>query len=216
MRIVLFGPPGAGKGTQAEKLTAYGLPHIATGDIFRAAVTEGTSLGREAKKYMDSGELVPDEIVEGIVFERLSMPDAASGFILDGFPRSVHQAEALDGFLEERGVRLDIVLNFVVEAETILKRLTGRRTCSVCGIIYNIHSNLPPNNTCKCGGELIERDDDKEETVLKRIEVYWRETEPLISYYRSRGLLADIDGSLEPEDVFGEVEKTLKLRLKEF
>lgn len=214
MNIVLLGPPGAGKGTQAERLSKeYSWPQIATGDIFRAAVSEGTPLGLEAKKYMDSGALVPDEIVEGIVFERLSKDDAKDGFILDGFPRSIHQAKALDEYLSEQGKALDIVLNLQVDAQEILERLTSRWICSMCGKIYNLKVNLP-SRLCECGGEFRKRDDDTEETVKKRLEVYAKQTEPLISYYRKKGILVSVDGSASREDVFKQMVELIESQRK--
>lgn len=213
MNLVLLGPPGAGKGTQAERLIArYGLVHIATGDMFRVAVSNGTPMGLEAKKYMDAGELVPDEVVEGIVEERLAADDVRDGFMLDGFPRNTHQAAALDRMLADTDRSLDIVLNMVVDPELLVKRLTGRRMCRDCG--GNYHVVFMPSEAgdkCgACGGELYQRDDDNEETVRNRLEVYSSQTEPVIDYYRPSGKLADIDGTASPDEVFEQIEKAVE------
>lgn len=213
MRIILLGPPGAGKGTQAEKLVKkYNLTHISTGDMFRAAIKEGTELGMKAKEYMDKGELVPDEIVVGIVKERLLQPDCENGFLLDGFPRTVAQAQALGDALDGMGVAIDLVLNVDVEQEELLSRLTGRRVCKTCGSTYHIRFNPPTvRNVCdKCGGELYQRADDTVETVKQRLEVYRNQTAPLIDYYSGTGLLVTVNGARDIEDVFKEIVAVLE------
>jgi len=208
VRVVLLGPPGAGKGTQAEKLVKkYNFPHISTGDIFRAAIKNGTELGTKAKEYMDKGELVPDEVVVGIVRERLVQDDCGEGFLLDGFPRTVAQAEALDDALEAMGVNLPGVVNVDVQQDELLARLTGRRVCRGCSGTYHIKFNPPTvRNVCdKCGGELYQRADDTIETVKQRLDVYRNQTSPLIAYYDQKGLLLTVDGSREIEDVFKDI-----------
>ncbi len=206
MRIVFMGPPGAGKGTQAEKLIEeLDIPHIATGDIFRQAVSQGTELGQKAKSYMDAGQLVPDEVVIGIVEERLSQPDCQDGFLLDGFPRTVKQAEALDEVLKDNP--LDKVLYIDVDFEELVERLAGRRICRKCGRSYHVKFN-PPQVRGVCdvdGGELYQRDDDTEETARERLEVYLESTRPLVDYYEKKGLLNRINGSQPPEAVFNEI-----------
>jgi len=203
MRVILLGPPGAGKGTQATSIAeAIGIPHISTGDMFRAALKQGTPLGLEAKKYMDTGELVPDDIVVAMVRERIEQPDCASGFILDGFPRTIVQAEKLDEALAEAGLNIDLVLNLVCSAKTVVTRLTGRRVCRQCGAIYHVE-NMPPkqHGLCDaCGGELYLRDDDRADTILNRLDVYKQSTEGLIDYYRRQGLLKDINADAPRED----------------
>jgi adenylate kinase len=197
MKLILLGPPGAGKGTQAKMLTErFNIPQIATGDILRGAVQGGTALGLEAKRYMDAGALVPDEVVIGIVRERLQANDCANGFILDGFPRTVAQADALQASLESLKQRLDRVISLTVDADALVERLTGRRTCRNCGRGYHISFDPPRNaQLCDaCGGELYQRDDDREETIRKRLSVYDQQTSPLIAYYRTAGLLAQLDG----------------------
>lgn len=205
VRIILLGPPGAGKGTQAAKLVEkYGVPHISTGDIFRENIKNGTALGKKAQEYMNRGELVPDEVVVEIATDRLTKPDCANGFLLDGFPRTVFQAEKLDEFLSSRGEKLDRVINIEAGAEELIKRLTGRRVCKQCGAGYHI-VNIPPEKEgiCDvCGGELIQRDDDKEETVRNRISVYEAQTMPLIDYYKKADLLFSVDGTLPLNEVF--------------
>lgn len=212
MFVIFLGAPGAGKGTQASVLAQNkGIPHISTGDMFREAVSNGTPLGLKAKEYMDRGELVPDEIVIGIVKERLSAPDCAEGCILDGFPRTVAQAEALDRALEEMGKKLDYVINIKVSEEEIIRRLTGRRTCKRCGAVYHMVYNPPAKEgVCdRCGGELYQRDDDSEETVRNRLKVYQEKTAPLIDYYSKTGKLVDVDGEKPVEEVTAQIERLL-------
>ncbi|HEY8342026.1 MAG TPA: adenylate kinase [Calditerricola sp.] len=213
MNIVFMGLPGAGKGTQAERIVAtFGIPHISTGDMFRQAVREGTPLGLKAKEYMDKGLLVPDEVTVGIVRERLSQGDCAKGFLLDGFPRTVPQAEALDATLAELGRRLDHVIYLDVRKETLLARLTGRRICRQCGATYHVVFNPPrQEGVCdKCGGELYQRDDDKEETVATRLEVNLAQTEPLLAYYDEKSLLRRVNGEQEIDAVFADIARILR------
>jgi adenylate kinase len=208
MRLVFLGAPGAGKGTQAKRLVEkYGIPQISTGDLLRAAVSAGTALGKEAKSYMDRGELVPDSVVLGMVKERLSQDDCKKGFILDGFPRNVAQAEALDKMLAEMNMPLDIALNLDVPFDDLMKRLTGRRTCKSCGQMYNVYySPSKVEGKCdKCGGELFQRDDDKEETIRKRLEVYKAQTEPLIDYYSKKGILKSVSGTGSIDEIFNSI-----------
>ncbi len=200
MKLILLGPPGAGKGTQAKMLMdRFGIPQISTGDILRAAVKEGTPMGVKAKSFMDAGGLVPDEVVVGIVRERLQKADCAEGFILDGFPRTVPQADALKESLVELGKDLDAVISLEVDAEALVERLTGRRTCRDCGRGFHVKFD-PPSADGKCdacNGELLQRDDDQEATIRRRLDVYSEQTSPLVSYYRDAGLLSKIDGMLE-------------------
>ena len=203
-----MGPPGAGKGTQAEHIAEYGrIPHIATGDIFRAAIKTGTELGRQAKAYLDAGELVPDTVTIGIVRERLQMPDCAPGFLLDGFPRTLPQAEALEQLLVELGMKLDLVLNIKVAQAALLERLTGRRVCRQCAATYHVVFNPPKQEgICdRCGGELYQRSDDTAETVGDRLRVYTSQTEPLLEFYQQRGLLQEVDGELQIDAVWSEI-----------
>ena len=212
MKALLMGPPGAGKGTQAVILAEkLGIPHISTGDMFRKAVKEETALGLEAKRYMDSGQLVPDEVTIGIVRERLGAGDCAKGFLLDGFPRTVFQAEALDGIMKELGTKLDMALNIDVDAEALVGRITGRRMCRSCGTPYHVtFSPSKVQGVCDaCGGELYQRDDDKEETVRERLEVYNSQTLPLIEYYRKQGIIVDIDGNQPMEKVTEAILKAI-------
>lgn len=213
MNLIFLGPPGAGKGTQAKRVAEkYGIPQISTGDMLREAVAKGTELGKKAKEYMDKGELVPDEVVIGIVKERLQQPDCEKGFILDGFPRTLAQAEALDEMLKELNKKIDAVINIVVPEEEVVKRITNRRTCRNCGAVYHlIYAPPKEDNKCdKCGGELYQRDDDKEETVRERYRVYRENTEPLIDYYRKKGILYDVDGTKDIEGVWKEIEAILE------
>jgi adenylate kinase len=215
MRIVLLGAPGAGKGTQAKKLIdKYGVPQISTGDLLRAAVAAGTPLGKEAKSYMDKGELVPDSVVLGMVGERLKQDDCKKGYILDGFPRNTLQAEALDKMLASLNMPLDAALSVDVPFEDLMKRLTGRRTCKACGQMYNVYFKAPAKEgVCdKCGGELFQRADDKEETIKKRLEVYTAQTEPLIGYYRDKGILKEVSGTGSIDEIFSRVEGALGLK----
>ena len=204
MRLVLVGPPGAGKGTQAAFIAShFAVPKISTGDIFRANVSEGTELGLEARKFMDAGDLVPDEVTIAMVADRLSDDDATEGFLLDGFPRTVHQAEVLDGMLADQSVALDLVLELVVDDEEVVRRLSGRRTCRRCGHVW--HLDFDPSTRdglCdRCDGELFQRDDDAEGTIRHRLEVYADQTSPLIGYYGDRGLLRGVDATGPVEDV---------------
>lgn len=212
MNIVLMGLPGAGKGTQAEQIIEkYEIPHISTGDMFRAAIKDGTELGLEAKSFMDQGNLVPDEVTIGIVRERLSKDDCQNGFLLDGFPRTVAQADALDSLLTDLGKKLDYVLNIKVEQEELMKRLTGRWICRTCGATYHTIFNPPAvEGVCdKDGGELYQREDDKPETVKKRLDVNMKQTQPLLDYYGQKGVLKDIDGQQDIKKVFVAIDDLL-------
>jgi len=205
MKIIFLGAPGSGKGTHATRVkTELGVPHISTGDIFRENIKGGTPLGVLAKSYIDKGALVPDDVVIKIVEDRLAREDCKKGFILDGFPRTIYQAEALKKIAD-----IDVVINLVVDDEAIVKRVAGRRMCR-CGETYNV-AFLKGSNTCaKCGGELYQREDDKEETVKSRLEVYHKETAPLIDYYRAEGLLKDVDGSQGIDAVYADILKVLQ------
>jgi adenylate kinase len=213
MDIILLGPPGSGKGTQAQKMVErYHIPQISTGDILRGAVKERTPLGMEAQGYMDQGTLVPDEVVVGIVRERLKESDCKGGFILDGFPRTVPQAEALDSTLGEMQRAIDHVVSIEVPNEELIKRLTGRRTCRNCGAMYHIIFDPPAKEgVCdRCGEELYQRDDDQEETIRARLQVYEEQTAPLIAYYRGKGLLRAIDGVGAIEEIFRNIVQAIE------
>lgn len=212
MRLILLGPPGAGKGTQASSIVAeYGITHISTGDIFRHNIKNETELGKKVKSYLDKGQLVPDELTIDLVWDRLSKDDCKKGFLLDGFPRTINQAEALQKGLEERGLKLDKVINIDVDKNILVKRLSGRRVCKNCGETYHI-DNKPTlkDGVCdKCSGEVIQRADDNEKTVLGRIEVYEKQTFPLIDFYKNLGLILTVDGTLSIEDVFSQIKESL-------
>ena len=213
MNIVLLGAPGAGKGTQAARMVEeFALPHISTGDIFRKAVADGTPLGLEAKRYMDAGELVPDEVTIGIVKERLAQPDCEAGFILDGFPRTVPQADALGTALASMGRALDAVVLVDVPSSALVARLTSRRQCRACGRIYNTMGEMPAEaDVCdSCGGEVYQRADDSVETVTNRLAVYEANTQPLIEYYRELGLLRAVDGDRDVDDVYSDIAALLR------
>lgn len=212
MRVVFIGPPGVGKGTQAQRLAAaQGIAKISTGDVLREAVRNNTPLGRQAKTFMEAGALVPDEVVIGMLAERLKADDTKPGYLLDGFPRTIPQAEALDTMLASRGERLDRAVAFQAGADLIVDRLSGRRGCPKCGRVYHVRYDPSPQGTrCgACGTELIQRDDDREETIRKRLAVYERETAPLLAYYQARGLLTTVDGSAPIEQVAARVEAAL-------
>ena len=208
MKIIMLGAPGAGKGTQAKKIAAkYDIPHISTGDIFRANIKNGTELGNKAKTYMDQGLLVPDELVVDLVVDRVQQDDCKNGYVLDGFPRTIPQAEALDKALAEFGDKIDYAIDVNVPDENIVKRMGGRRACVGCGATYHlVYAPTKKEGICDvCGGELILRDDDKPETVQKRLGVYHEQTQPLIDYYKNQGILREVDGSVDMEDVFKEI-----------
>ena len=213
MNMIFLGLPGAGKGTQAKKVSAkYNIPHIATGDIFRNAIKNETSLGKKAKNYIDKGELVPDEVTIGIVRNRLQEDDCQNGFILDGFPRTINQAEALNKIMEELNTELDLALYIKVSEKELIKRLSGRRVCEDCGATYHVEFNPPEKEgICdKCGGKLIQRSDDKEETVKNRIEVNREKTEKLIKYYKDEGILETIESNGGIDQVFNEVTSVIE------
>lgn len=212
MKIIMLGAPGAGKGTQAKKIAEkYGIPHISTGDIFRANIKEGTELGKKAKTYMDQGLLVPDELTVDLVIDRVAKDDAQNGYVLDGFPRTIPQAEALDKALSGRGEKIDYAVNVEVPDESIVNRMSGRRACTACGGTYHVKYNAPKKEgICDaCGGELVLRDDDKPETVKKRLDVYHDQTQPLIEYYTKQGVLKEVDGTRDVDDVFTAITKLL-------
>ncbi|PLS15561.1 adenylate kinase [Bacillus sp. M6-12] len=212
MNLVLMGLPGAGKGTQAERIVEnYDIPHISTGDMFRAAIKDGTELGLKAKSFMDKGELVPDEVTIGIVRERLSKSDCEKGFLLDGFPRTVAQAEALESILSDLQRRIDFVINIDVDKSILMERLTGRRICKNCGATYHLVFNPPAKEgVCdRCGGELYQRADDNEETVQNRLDVNLAQTEPLLNFYKEKGYVRNINGQKHMEEVFADIQELL-------
>ncbi|MFL0196152.1 adenylate kinase [Clostridium sp. WILCCON 0269] len=212
MKIILLGPPGAGKGTQAKFISEeYFIPHISTGDIFRKNISEKTPLGMEAKKYLDEGKLVPDEVTINIVKDRLSMDDCKSGFLLDGFPRTVYQAEALDAFLNSNDKKIDVTLLIDVPKELIFERMTGRRVCPSCGASYHVNFN-PPKLKGKCDlchNDIVQRKDDTEATVKDRLDIYDKQTEPLIDYYKKQGVISTVNGDGEINQVFEKVKSIL-------
>ncbi len=213
MQIVIFGPPGAGKGTQAKFISEeFNIPHISTGDILRENVREGTTLGKKAKAYMEKGALVPDELLIDLIRERLQKPDTRRGFLLDGFPRTLAQAQALDAILDDINKKLDAVVNVDVGAGELVRRLGGRLTCRKCQASYNIKSNPPkaPGVCDQCGGELYQRADDTEAAIKNRIGVYKKQTQPLIDYYKKKGVLIDIDGEREIDEVRSDIMKALE------
>ncbi|WP_256105205.1 adenylate kinase [Streptomyces sp. ODS05-4] len=216
MRIVLVGPPGAGKGTQAAFLAKnLSIPHISTGDLFRANISQGTELGKQAKAYMDAGNLVPDEVTVGMAKDRMEQADAENGFLLDGFPRNVAQAEALDAMLEREGMKLDAVLDLEVPEDEVVKRIAGRRICrNDSAHVYHVVYNQPETEgVCDvCGGELYQREDDSEETVRKRLEVYHTQTEPIIDYYKAQGLVATISALAKVDEVTERAMRALQGR----
>ncbi|OZU87265.1 adenylate kinase [Virgibacillus indicus] len=213
MNLILMGLPGAGKGTQAEKINEkYNIPHISTGDMFRLAIKEGTDLGKKAKEYMDQGELVPDEVTIGIVRERLSKDDCSNGFLLDGFPRTIAQAEALQNLLKDMNQTIDFVLHVDVPEEKLVERLTGRRICPTCGATYHVLYNPPAKEgICdKDGSQLIQRDDDKAETVKKRLAVNIEQTKPLLDFYQDKGYLVTLNGDQQIDQVFEDIQSKIE------
>ncbi|MCR5418906.1 MAG: adenylate kinase [Lachnospiraceae bacterium] len=212
MKIIMLGAPGAGKGTQAKLIAEkYGLPHVSTGDIFRANIKNGTELGKEAKKYMDAGALVPDELTVKILLDRVAQKDCEGGYVLDGFPRTIPQAQVLEDALAKLGESIDYAINVEVPDEAIVNRMSGRRACVSCGATYHI-VNIPPKKEgiCDvCGSELILRDDDKPETVRKRLEVYHEQTQPLVDFYQNKGVLREVDGTKTMEEIFDSIAKIL-------
>ena len=213
MKIIMLGAPGAGKGTQAKMIAEkYQIPHISTGDIFRANIKNGTELGKEARTYMDKGELVPDELTVRILLDRVAQPDCEKGYVLDGFPRTIPQAEVLDQELTKRNEKIDYAINVEVPDENIVRRMSGRRACVFCGATYHM-VHIPPKKEglCdKCGNDLILRDDDKEETVKNRLGVYHDQTQPLIEYYSNKGVLQSVDGTIDMMDVFKSITDILE------
>ncbi len=212
MKIIMLGAPGAGKGTQAKQIAAkYEIPHISTGDIFRANIKEGTALGMEAKSYMDKGQLVPDELTVKILLDRVSKDDCKNGYVLDGFPRTIPQADVLDKAVSELYDKIDYAINVDVKDDNIIRRMSGRRACLNCGATYHI-VNVPPKKEgiCDtCGSELVIRDDDKEETVKARLLAYHEQTQPLIDYYNNKGILKEVDGTKDMNDVFADIVNIL-------
>ena len=212
MRIIMLGAPGAGKGTQAKKIAEkYNIPHISTGDIFRANIKNGTELGVKAKSYMDQGLLVPDELVVDLVADRIQQDDAKAGYVLDGFPRTIPQAESLDAALAKMGEKIDYAIDVEVPDENIINRMSGRRACVKCGATYHLQYAKPKDDgVCDvCGEQLILRDDDKPETVQKRLTVYHQQTQPLIDYYEKQNALKEVDGTKDMEDVFADIVSIL-------
>ncbi len=212
MKLIMLGAPGAGKGTQAKKIAAkYQIPHISTGDIFRSNIKAGTELGMKAKSYMDQGQLVPDEVTIGMLLDRISQDDSKNGYVLDGFPRTIPQAESLTAALSDRGEKIDYAVNVDVPDENIVNRMSGRRACVGCGATYHIVYNAPKKEAiCDvCGEKLILRDDDQPETVQKRLTVYHDQTQPLIDYYNKEGILVEVDGTQDMEQVFQDIVKVL-------
>lgn len=210
MKIIMLGAPGAGKGTQAKRIAEkYGIPHISTGDIFRANIKEGTELGMKAKEFMDQGLLVPDEVTIGMLLDRIKKEDCVNGYVLDGFPRTIPQAESLTKALEEMGQKIDYAVDVDVPDENIVSRMSGRRACITCGATYHVQFAPPKTEgICdKCGAELVLRDDDKPETVQKRLTVYHEQTQPLIDYYRRAGVLVSVDGTQSMDQVFESIVK---------
>ena len=212
MKIIMLGAPGAGKGTQAKQIAAkYEIPHISTGDIFRANIKEGTALGMEAKSYMDKGQLVPDELTVKILLDRVSKDDCKNGYVLDGFPRTIPQADVLDKAVSELNDKIDYAINVDVKDDNIIRRMSGRRACLNCRATYHI-VNVPPKKEgiCDtCGSELVIRDDDKEETVKARLLAYHEQTQPLIDYYNNKGILKEVDGTKDMNDVFADIVNIL-------
>lgn len=208
MKIIMLGAPGAGKGTQAKMIAEkYSIPHVSTGDIFRANIKNGTELGKQAKQYMDQGLLVPDELTVKILLDRVAQPDCANGYVLDGFPRTIPQAQVLDEALAKLGEKIDYAINVDVPDENIVKRMSGRRACLKCGATYHIE-HIPPKKEgiCDtCGSELVLRDDDKPETVLNRLDVYHKQTQPLIDFYTKKDVLRTVDGTVDMKDVFAAI-----------